>query len=137
MNENSHSIYRAKFRVYYEDTDAGGVVYHANYLNFFERVRTDWLRSCGIVQSRLAAQHDLKFAIHSMHIEYISPARLDDLITVSCQPVTFRNASMDIAQSMHVDERLLARAQVRAVCIRASDFKPVKFPHHLKQEIMR
>ncbi len=116
----------ATFRVYYEDTDAGGVMYHARYLNFFERARTEWLRQVGIDQSRLAAEHDMVFAIRQAQVTFYKPARLDDCLQVSCQLKGVTAASMTFEQQMHSQEgRMLAAARVTAACVRASDFHPL------------
>ncbi|MGN0902961.1 MAG: tol-pal system-associated acyl-CoA thioesterase [Succinivibrio sp.] len=87
-------------RVYYEDTDAGGIVYYANYLKFCERARTDWLRSLGMSQSEMLEKHQ-GFVIRSIKGNYISSARLDDLLTVTCVPVKVRNASLKIFQQVY------------------------------------
>ena len=79
---HARGVFALPFRVYYEDTDAGGIVYHANYLRWMERVRTEWLRELGIRQTDLAAQHALQFVVSELEIRYVRPARLDDLLTV-------------------------------------------------------
>ena len=127
--------YTHQFRVYYEDTDAGGVVYHANYLNFFERTRTEWLRSKGLQQSIMCQNDNIVLAIRHMDIDFIKPARLDDLLTISCQPVSYRNASMVIEQTMYCGEQLLATAKVTVASLRADAFKPTRFPKHLIKEL--
>ncbi len=119
-------LFAATFRVYYEDTDAGGVMYHARYLNFFERARTEWLRQLGINQSQLAKRHDLVFAIRHVQVNYRRPARLDDCLQVSCEVADSGLASLKFSQRMHnQDGQLLAEARVEAACVRASDFKPL------------
>ncbi len=116
----------ATFRVYYEDTDAGGVMYHARFLNFFERTRTEWLRQAGINQSQLAAEHDLVFAIRAAAVDYRKPARLDDWLSISCELLAAGPASLEFQQVMRKgDGQRLATARIKAACVRASDFRPV------------
>ncbi len=128
--------YQHQFRVYYEDTDAGGVVYHANYLNFFERTRTEWLRSKGLEQSRMSQKENIVLAISKMDIDFIRPARLDDLLTVTCQPTSHKRASMIIHQTMYCGDQLLAKATVKVASLKADAFRPTPFPQHLIQELL-
>ncbi len=129
-------IFHQQFRVYYEDTDAGGVVYHANYLKFFDRTRTEWLRSKGLEQSEMAVKENIILAIRHIDIDFIKPARLDDLLTAYCQPTCYKKVSMMIHQEMYRDDELLAKAAVKVVSLKADLFKPTKFPQHLIQELM-
>jgi len=124
-------------RVYWEDTDAGGVVYHAQYLNFFERARTEWLRSRNIHQSRIAAEEGIVFAIRRMQLDWLLPARLDDVLNVSVHSVSTGAARLSFSQSMvrREDNALLASAEVMAVCLDARQFKPIKMPEHIRTEI--
>ncbi|GIX35424.1 MAG: tol-pal system-associated acyl-CoA thioesterase [Lysobacteraceae bacterium] len=123
--------------VYWEDTDAGGVVYHASYLRFLERARTEWFRSLGVFQSTLGAAHDLVFAIRSMSIEFRLPARLDDRLEVRVDAVRMGRASLHFRQSVWRQEagrsELLLTAAVRAACLSASRFKPRVIPEHLRR----
>lgn len=118
-------------RVYWEDTDAGGVVYHAQYLAFLERARTEWLRALGQGQERLRAGHDLVFAVRAMRIDFRAPARLDDLLDVSVAVREVRRASLVLAQAIHRDGGLLLDAEVRVAALRASDFRPRPIPPDL------
>lgn len=106
-------------RVYYEDTDAGGIVYHTNYLKYMERARTDFLRLIGIEQSRLIADDadPIKFAVKSLTIEYHQPARLDDALIVETQPATVKAASMTISQWIWRDKTLVANADFRVAVL--------------------
>lgn len=124
-------------RVYWEDTDGGGVVYHSQYLNFFERARSEWLRSRGIHQARIAAEEGVVFAIRRMQIDWLSPARLDDLLDVSVHSVVAGAARLSFQQHMRrqTDQALLATAEVMAVCLDAAEFKPIKMPEHIRSEI--
>ena len=106
-------------RVYWEDTDAGGVVYHAQYVAFLERARTEWLRALGKAQEQLRATHDLVFAVRAMRIDFRAPARLDDALEVSVALRECRRASLVFAQAVHRGEALLVDAQVRVAALRA------------------
>lgn len=94
-----------RVRVYYEDTDAGGIVYHANYLRYFERARTDWLRSLGAVHSELDAAHGMVFVVRDMALDYLAPARLDDELVVDVHVLEARRASMRLAQVARIAGR--------------------------------
>jgi len=130
------SQFKYQFRVYYEDTDAGGVVYHANYLNFFERTRTEWLRSKGLQQSVMREQANVIMAIRKMDIEYIKPARLDDLLTVTTEVISHSKVMMQVKQEMYVKEVLMARAMVQIVSLNAEKFKPMRFPPQYLEELL-
>ncbi len=130
------SKYTHQFRVYYEDTDAGGVVYHANYLNFFERTRTEWLRSKGLQQSVMREQANVILAIRHMDIDFVLPARLDDLLTVSTEVVSHSKIAMLVAQEIHVEGTLVAKAQVQIVSLNAEKFKPMRFPTQYLEELL-
>lgn len=123
-----------RVRVYYEDTDAAGIVYYANYLKFAERARTELLRQGGIDQSKFAADHGLVFAVKNCTIEYDSPARLDDVLTIRTVVRTIAGASLDLAQNIWRDgeARPLARLSVRIVCLKAATGKPERIPGDLK-----
>ncbi len=130
------SKYTHQFRVYYEDTDAGGVVYHANYLNFFERTRTEWLRSKGLQQSLMREQANVILAIRKMDIEFIYPARLDDLLTVSTEVTSHSKVTMQVQQDMYVADVLVAKAAVQIVSLNADKFKPMRFPTQYLEELL-
>lgn len=130
------SKYTHQFRVYYEDTDAGGVVYHANYLNFFERTRTEWLRSKGLQQSIMREEANVILAIRNMNIDFILPARLDDLLTVSTEVIRYSRVSMHVHQEMHVEKVLVAKAQVQIVSLNAKKIKPMRFPRRYLEAII-
>jgi acyl-CoA thioester hydrolase len=122
-------------RVYWEDTDAGGVVYHAQYLAFLERARTEWLRAHGKGQQALRVDHDLVFAVRAMRIEFRQPARLDDALLVSVALRQCRRASLVLAQSIRRDGALLLEADVRVAALNASDFRPRAIPMPLYDEL--
>ena len=118
-------------RVYWEDTDAGGVVYYANYLRFLERARSEWLRARGHSQTDLAADPGVLFAVTEVHIQFRRPARLDDLLTISCQPQVDGATTLRFKQQVHRDGphgELLATASVRVVCVGSTSFRPRRLP---------
>jgi acyl-CoA thioester hydrolase len=120
------------YRIYYEDTDSGGVVYYANYLKFFERARTDFLRALNISQSELAEKEGLVFVVKKCEIEYLSPAKLDNLIEVSVEIKEMRQASISMYQEAKLGDKILSRLNVEIVCVAATNFKPKKIPETIK-----
>ena len=121
-------------RVYWEDTDAGGVVYHAQYVAFLERARTEWLRHRGHGQEQLRTEHDLVFAVRAMQLDFLGPARLDDLLAVTVEIRTCKRASVVFSQSVRRGEQLLLTAEVRVAVLSASSFRPKPAPEALYQE---
>ncbi len=115
-------------RVYWEDTDAGGVVYYANYLKFFERARTEWLRTLGVQQGSLQAQADCIFVVAEVQLRYLVAARLDDCLTVTVVVTEKGRASLQLVQQAWRGETLLAEGRVRVGCVRASTLKPCRIP---------
>ncbi|HBK45180.1 MAG TPA: tol-pal system-associated acyl-CoA thioesterase, partial [Xanthomonadaceae bacterium] len=111
-------------RVYWEDTDAGGVVYHARYVAFLERARTEWMRALGYGQERMRREHELVFAVRSMELEFLKPARLDDALEVSATLRQCRRASLVFAQSIRRGDELLLTAEVRVAALGAGTFRP-------------
>jgi len=122
-------------RVYYEDTDAGGVVFYANYLKFFERARTEWLRACGADQSALAEASGLIFIVRSTAVDYRSPARLDDTVEVVSRIERMGRASVDFMQSAHRGDTLLATGSIRVASVERNTFKPNAIPVHIRQAL--
>lgn len=114
-------------RVYYEDTDAAGIVYHANYLKFAERARTELLREHGIDHRRLRAERGLAFAVRDCAVDYRTPARLDDALEVRTRVVHLGGASIRAEQTIVRDDRVVARIDLRLVCVRA-DGRPARWP---------
>jgi acyl-CoA thioester hydrolase len=120
-------------RVYYEDTDAGGVVYHASYIRFFERGRTEWLRALGYTQAQVREELAVLFTVVSLDIQYLRPARLDELLHVITQPRMTGGASMEFEQRVQRDDgEVLALGKVRAACVDAATFKPRRLPPELR-----
>jgi acyl-CoA thioester hydrolase len=118
-------------RVYWEDTDGGGIVYYANYLRFLERARTEWLRQRGIVQSVLARELGLLFAVVSVKVDYRSPARLDDLLCIGCQAQRDGAATLDFRQDIlrgSADGELLVTGTARVACLDAATLRPRRLP---------
>jgi acyl-CoA thioester hydrolase len=122
-------------RVYYEDTDSGGVVYHSNYLNFMERARTEWLRSIGIEQDQLRNEHNCIFAVHSMQLKFRKPARFNNLLTVTSRVNKVAGASLEFEQKVMCDDELLCDAVVKIACLDAEQFRPMSIPTFILTEI--
>jgi acyl-CoA thioester hydrolase len=122
------------FRVYWEDTDAGGVVYYANYLNFMERCRTDWLRQLGVNQHELRRQKQLQFAVTNVTAKFLKPAVLDDEITVTAELARLRGATIEFRQGIWRNEVQLVDADVRVACLDAVTLKPRGMPKDLFME---
>lgn len=120
-------------RVYYEDTDAGGVVFYANYLKFFERARTEMLRQNGIHQQELLENTGLVFVVRRVHVEYRQSARLDDLLDISARPRLQGRARLIFEQEARraSDQALLCRAEAEIVCVTADGFRPQPIPQEI------
>jgi acyl-CoA thioester hydrolase len=123
-------------RVYWEDTDAGGVVYHAAYLRFLERARTEWLRANGIGQAQLRTSHGIVFVVTNVQVDFLLPARLDDELHACIGAFTRRSASLRFTQCIlrPADGAVLVQAQVRAACVEATNWRPRRIPDHLFTE---
>ena len=127
-------------RVYYEDTDAGGVVYYANYLKFMERARTEWLRSFGLEQDHIARELNILFAVRSLSIEYKKPARFNDTLAISVEPYALKPASVSFNQIIKKQSDtadILSHADVNIVCLSADNFSPQPIPKNLFSNIDR
>ena len=124
-------------RVYYEDTDAGGVVYYANYLKFFERARTEWLRSFGLNQDKLAQEEGLIFVVRRASLDFVRPARLDDMLEVTVEPLKLARVYVQLAQEARRGAQVLARAEIQVACLNLRDFKPVAMPQSLRESIQQ
>jgi tol-pal system-associated acyl-CoA thioesterase len=127
---NSHQL---ALRVYYEDTDAGGVVYHAQYLNFMERARTEWLRILGFEHTTLLQQFNCVFVVHSMQVQFKKSAKLDDLLTISSLITHVGHVSVAFLQTIQLNQQKLVEAQVKLACVDALSFKPMPVPIAVKQ----
>jgi len=119
-------------RVYYEDTDASGVVFHANYLKFLERARTEMLRAKGFEHDALLANENVVFAVHSLSIAYLLPAKFNQLLCIKTQINALKKASFSFEQQIYCDKVLLCKATVLIACLEASSFRPTAIPENLR-----
>jgi acyl-CoA thioester hydrolase len=125
-------------RVYWEDTDAGGIVYYANYLRFLERSRTEWLRARGVSQLALASDPGVVFSVVALEAQYRRPARLDDLLSISCEPALEGGASIVFSQRIWrepLESESLLSASVRVACLDAATLKPRRLPQVIVREL--
>jgi acyl-CoA thioester hydrolase len=127
MTESS-TCHTSSLRVYWEDTDAGGVVYHANYLKFFERARTEWLRALGHSQHEMVETTGCMFVVQETSVRYVKPARLDDVLTITVDVRERGRASLRIAQQAWCGDRLLAEGEIRIGCVERATLKPHRIP---------
>lgn len=127
--------YRWPVRVYYEDTDAAGIVYYANFLKFFERCRTEWLRAAGVDQTALRASSGLQFVVAALTTEYRRPARLDDLLTVDARLLETARASLTFGQQAWRGDELLAQARVKVACVDPQRMLPTRLPQTLVERM--
>ena len=118
-------------RVYYEDTDAAGVVYYASYLRYLERARSEWLEAAGHSLADLARVHGIAFVVRRLAIDYHAPARLADRLDVTVEPQAAGRASLEVAQRVRRDHETLATARVSLACVDGERFKPVRIPFSL------
>ncbi len=131
---NKVKVFRWPVRVYFEDTDAGGVVYHARYVAFYERARTEMLREHGFHQQALLEEH-IAFAVRKIAVEYLVPARLDDLLEVQSEIVLIRGASLTFAQRiLNSHGSVLSHAEVLIACIDPHQMKPIALPKSIVAE---
>lgn len=137
MNELTNTPFVWPLRVYFEDTDVGGVVYHARYLHFFERARTELLRSHGVSMSDLKRDHDLIWVVHEMNIKFRKAAQLDDELLVTAELKWRKGVRQGFWQQMtrKADGILIAEAAVTAVMLHATSLKPARMPDWLKAEL--
>jgi acyl-CoA thioester hydrolase len=128
MASEMPSVFNWTVRVYYEDTDAGGIVFYANYLKFFERARTEWLRAAGIGQQELLDQEGIAFVVKNINVDYVAAARLDDEIRVATTIEKLGRASVQFLQQAWRGEQLLASASVKVGCVDAAAMRPRSLP---------
>ncbi len=128
---------KLEVRVYYEDTDSGGVVYYANYLKFIERARSEFLRELGFEQDQLTAKDNIIFAVRSLSAQYQSPARFNDLLIVDTTVEKTRKASLVFSQKIMSSEqnKVLFKAQITVACLDAQKFKPCAIPSEILEKI--
>lgn len=122
-------------RVYYQDTDAGGVVYHATHLHFLERARYEWLRKLGFTANSLIENHDVLFMIRSLEIEYSKPATLDNLLSVTVKVTHVGRSRITLFQEILLENIKLVSATIHVVCVGVATLKPVSLPMPLREKI--
>ena len=133
------ALFQWGVRVYYEDTDSGGVVYYANYLRFMERARTEWMRSLGFEQDRLLTEQGILFAVRSASIDFLRPARFNDRLNVTVDMQHLGRASLTLEQSVlrHGDSAgPLCTSTVKIACLEAAKFRPQPIPDPILKEIV-
>lgn len=135
MSNQNVNIFLWPVRVYYEDTDSGGVVYYANYLKFMERTRTEWLRAKGFEQDELIRQKNVIFAVRSVQIDYLLPARFNEKLQVSAEVIKKGKASISLKQEIKRQNEVLCTATVKIASLNAQTFKPVAIPQDLYNKI--
>ncbi len=138
-SDDSRTTFDWPVRVYYEDTDAGGVVFYANYLRFMERGRTEWLRALGYEQDDLRQREGIIFTVRRVEIEYLAPARFNDRLTVRSSLDQVGGASLDFAQRIirETDGVICCQGSVKVACLHAETFRPRRMPASLLSAIGR
>ncbi|HQV88210.1 MAG TPA: tol-pal system-associated acyl-CoA thioesterase [Nitrosomonas sp.] len=129
------NFYSLPVRVYYQDTDAGGVVYHSTYLNFMERARYEWLRELGFNANALIEIHQVLFMVRSLEIEYFKPAVLDDLLQVTVAVTDMGRSRITLSQEILRNQIKLVNATIHVVCVGTERLKPVSIPVPLREKI--
>ncbi|MFZ6674983.1 tol-pal system-associated acyl-CoA thioesterase [Undibacterium sp. Xuan67W] len=122
-------------RIYYEDTDAGGIVFYANYLKFFERARTEWLRAAGINQQIMSAEYQVMFVVKGTAVEYHAPARLDDELRISVVVEKLGRASVQFIQEVWCGDLLLVTGKIKVGCVSVGAVRPAAIPGDILQKI--
>ena len=129
-------VFEHAVRVYWEDTDAGGIVFYANYLKFFERARTEWLRALGIGQHSLREETGGMFVVSETHVKYLQSAKLDDMLRITAQLQTSGRASLTIAQQAWRHNQLLCEGTIRIGWVQAQDLKPARIPTSVLERLL-
>ena len=127
-------LFTLPIRVYFQDTDAGGVVYHASYVNFMERARTEWMRGFGFTNAGLMKELGVVFVVRSLKLDYLKPALLDDLITVSAHLKEIGRSRVTLLQTIMRGEEKLVEAEIHLVSVSLESFKPVSVPEVLREQ---
>ena len=127
-------LFTLPIRVYFQDTDAGGVVYHASYVNFMERARTEWMRGFGFTNAGLMKELGVVFVVRSLKLDYLKPALLDDLITVSAHLKEIGRSRVTLLQTIMRGEEKLVEAEIHLVSVSLENFKPVSVPEVLREQ---
>jgi acyl-CoA thioester hydrolase len=128
-------VFALPIRVYFQDTDAGGVVYHANYLNFMERARTEWLRTHGYSNAGLMKEFGMIFVVRSIRLDYLKPALLDDCLDVTADIKEIGRSRITLAQNILRGAEMLTEAEVHLVCVSLANFKPASVPEVLRVQL--
>ncbi len=131
---SKHKVFSLPVRVYFQDTDAGGVVYHASYVNFMERARTEWLRTHGYSNAGLMKEFGVVFVVRSLKLDYFKPALLDDLLEVTAQIKEIGRSRLNLLQNVLRDGEVLTEGEVHLVCVSLVGFKPVSVPEVLRRQ---
>lgn len=132
---SKHKVYALPIRVYFQDTDAGGVMYHASYVNFLERARTEWLRErYGYSNAGLMKAFGVVFVVRTLKLDYLKPALLDDLLSVTAQIKDVGRSRVTLHQSVMRGEEKLVEAEIHLVCVTVDGFKPVSVPDVLREQ---
>jgi acyl-CoA thioester hydrolase len=129
------AVFRWPVRVYYEDTDAAGVVYYANYLKFLERARTEWLRAAGFEQTVLRDRLGVVFVVRSLALEYAAAAQFNDALEVSVAVQAMHGSVIELAQTVCRDGMVLVNAAVKIACVNTPSFKPVRIPKSIVEKL--
>lgn len=138
MDSNTPPAFHWPVRVYHEDTDSAGVVYYANYLRYFERARTEWLRALGFEQPNLMAQHGVGFVVRSINVEYLQPARFNDALDVSVELLLVGASQIKLKQVVTRAQNILCEATVRLACVSTGamgSIKPARIPNSIIESI--
>lgn len=130
---SKHKVFSWPVRVYFQDTDAGGVTYHASYVNFMERSRTEWLRTFGYSNAGLMQELGMVFVVRSLRLDYLKPALLDDLVAVTSSIKELGRSRVTVSQQIVRGDELLAEGEVHLVCVDMKTFKPVSVPDVLRK----
>lgn len=133
---HSTQVFNWPVRVYYEDTDAGGVVYHSNYLNFMERARTEWLRALGYEQPQVKTDLGVIIVVHSLAVEFKSPAYFNDMLDVHCKLTKIGRGSIEMEQKVLRGHHMLIKAQVKLAFVNAETFRPLGIPADIKAAML-
>ena len=128
-------VFSLPVRVYFQDTDAGGVVYHARYLNFMERARTEWLRAHGYSNAGLMKEFGMVFVVRSIKLDYLKPALLDDCLEVTAHINEIGRSRVSLIQSIMRGAEVLTEAEVHLVCVSLASFKPSSVPEVLRKQL--
>ena len=135
-NETGKKEFTLQVRVYYEDTDAGGVVYHSNYLNFMERARTEWLRHIGFEQHTLIEKDEILFAVRKISIDYHKPALFNELLNIKTRVIQSRRASLVFEQIIfNQSEETICKAEIKIACLNSNTMKPESIPETILLEL--